>query len=411
MRRIAALLTCALALSTVARMQTGRPKASDEIPPISYVCPMEQDADVVMDKPGKCPKCGMTLVQARLASVWTCPVHGQINEAQEGKCPLDGRELVRVTKQLTWTCKGTNISATSPDKCPDGSPMTKLYTPRAHGNHNPQHGGQFFMDQDNWHHLEGTYPRAGVFRLYLYDDFTRPLKAAEVKKITALSPVVVIQNVDPATHVSTPGRSFALVGAPNGRYLEARVGSIALPASFQAKVKFPPTGRQSVFDFTFDRLTKEPTGSPTTTMTTTAPAAASAPIAPPVSPAEPAAASTSSGVDPALIPLPIPETVPEILSQLQTRTGQIKGFIDRGLFGDVYVPAFQAKDLAIALTSHEDGLAPDKRRVAEPAIAKLVRASYLLDAFGDLGNKNQIVAAFAQFTEAEQIVQSAFARP
>src|ERR1051326_4828669 len=32
----------------------------DEIPPISYVCPMEQDADVVMDKPGKCPKCGMT---------------------------------------------------------------------------------------------------------------------------------------------------------------------------------------------------------------------------------------------------------------------------------------------------------------------------------------------------------------
>ena len=170
-----------------------------------------------------------------------------------------------------------------------------------------------------------------------------------------------------------------------------------------AKVKFT-AARQSVFDFTFDKYSKEATGVAPSTTT-------AVPATPVVAPLGGESGGwVSSGVDPALIPLPIPETVPDMLAQLRTRTTQIKGFIDRGLFGDVYVPAFQAKDLAIALASHEDRLSPDKRTLAEPAIAKLVRASYLLDAFGDIGNKNQIVAAYAQFAEAEAIIQSVFSR-
>ena len=54
------------------------------------------------------------------------------------------------------------------------------------------------------------------------------------------------------------------------------------------------------------------------------------------------------------------------------------------------MPAFQAKDLALALDEHKNELTPERRKVAEPAIAKLVRAAYLLDAFGDIGNKQQI---------------------
>jgi hypothetical protein len=123
---------------------------------------------------------------------------------------------------------------------------------------------------------------------------------------------------------------------------------------------------------------------------------------------EPSASVGPSGVDPALIPLPIPDNVPEIVAQLRTRTDQIRTLIDRGMFADVYVPAFHAKDLALALADHGKTLTPERRRVAEPAIAKLVRNAYLLDAFGDIGNKQQISAAYAEFAEASKDILSVF---
>jgi hypothetical protein len=116
----------------------------------------------------------------------------------------------------------------------------------------------------------------------------------------------------------------------------------------------------------------------------------------------------ASGVDPALVPVPIPDTIPEIKAQLKTRTDQIKAFIDRGSFASIYVPAFQAKDLALALDARKDTLTADKRKVAQPAIAQLVRSAYLLDAFGDLGNKQQIVDAFTIFSAAVTDIDASF---
>ena len=83
-------------------------------------------------------------------------------------------------------------------------------------------------------------------------------------------------------------------------------------------------------------------------------------------------------------------------------------FIDRGSFASIYVPAFQAKDLALALDAHKNELAADRRKAVEPAITKLVRSAYLLDAFGDLGNKQQISEVYTKFVEAERDIQSAF---
>ena len=139
------------------------------------------------------------------------------------------------------------------------------------------------------------------------------------------------------------------------------------------------------------------------TLTNAAPAT-TAPLVETISPA----AGTSSGIDPALVPLPIPDTVPEMLAQLRTRTEQIRAFIDKGSFAAIYVPAFQAKDLALALDDHKSELTPERRKVAEPAIAKLVRAAYLLDAFGDIGNKQQISEAYAKFMEAAKDIHASF---
>jgi hypothetical protein len=93
---------------------------------------------------------------------------------------------------------------------------------------------------------------------------------------------------------------------------------------------------------------------------------------------------------------------------LSDRTAQIKRFIDAGAFANVYVPAFQAKDLALALDEHTQELPADRVKVAGPAIKRLVRTAWLLDAFGDLGNKNQITEAYAQFAAAVKDVEAAF---
>ncbi len=391
--------TVLLLLLAVAAPAFAQAKKAD-LPPLSYVCVMMGDEDVIEDKPGKCPKCGMTLVPIRLVSVFTCGSKpGLAVQETPGRCPVDGTPLERMTMSVKWTCPGVSTASLSPGVCRDGTPMKAAYELRPHGNHNPQHGGQFFMAPDNWHHLEGTYPRAGTFRMYLYDDFTRPLARAKAKDVQG--------------HIIVKGQTYPLTLAGNGRYLEAKLDGVNLPAAIEANVTFVPDGKANVFDFTFDSFSKEPAAA---AVTTTASAGGKAPVVKPTAPAATTAAAASPSsvtpmpttVDAALAQVPVPNTVPEMVQQLKARTDQIRLLIDRGLFADVYVPAFQAKDVALALEAHQNDLPAAKREIAEPAIAKLVRAAYMLDAFGDLGNKQQISAAYDQFAAASKDIVGAF---
>ena len=362
--------------------------------------------EILEDKKGSCPICKMDLVPIRLDSVWTCATRPlAVVQSGPGRCPIDGTALVQVTAAISWGCPGSGEESVSPGTCPDGSPMQKKYASRAHGNHNPQHGGLFFMAADNIHHLEGAYLPSGVFRMYFYDEFTKPQTLAAMKDITAKLIVKDARTGKDAT--------YALVRS--GRYLQATIGKLPLPAEMYANVKFAAGGKDNRFDFTFPAYSKEPHGTPTATMTNAAPsaspaapaAATNAPAAP-ASPAVPSGAEGSSGIDAALVTLPIPDTVPEMLAQLRTRTEQIKQFIDKGSFASIYVPAFQAKDLALALEAHKSELPAERRRLAEPAFSKLVRSAWLLDAFGDIGNKQQISSAYTKFVEAANDIQSAF---
>ena len=78
-----------------------------------YVCPMPEHADVHLDKPGKCPRCGMTLIPVMAApsapkpaapaaaaplpaTLYTCPMasHADVVSDKPGKCPKCAMELV-----------------------------------------------------------------------------------------------------------------------------------------------------------------------------------------------------------------------------------------------------------------------------------------------------------------------------
>ena len=59
-----------------------------------YTCPMHPE--VVQDKPGKCPKCGMNLVAKEVKKdVYTCPMHPEVISDKPGKCPKCGMNLVK----------------------------------------------------------------------------------------------------------------------------------------------------------------------------------------------------------------------------------------------------------------------------------------------------------------------------
>ena len=392
------VLTIGMALSSTVWAQRAKTPGDVGLPPMSWTCPMH--LDVIDSKEGSCPICKMNLVAVRLDSIWTCPIHSVIAERKPGTCPIDKRELVQMTVAISWTCSGRpDINEISPGTCPDGTPMEAHYTPRPHGNHNPQHGGQFFMAPDNWHHLEGAYPRAGVVEIYLYDDYTRPLPPDEAQRVKGR--IVTKENLDAATRTTKEIASVPLVLTREGRYLTARVDSKAVPAQLSAKLKFKDEGPEYRFDFTFPAFSKDPKpATPASRLTDTR-----APVAPAPSPSPDL---LPPGVNPSQIAVSIPDTVEEMAAQLKTRTTEIGQLIDRGAFLEIYVPAFQAKDLALALDAHSAQMPPDKRETAARAIKQLVQTAWLLDAFGDLGDRQQISNAYASFASAVAELQGLF---
>jgi len=420
--RLALLLSTALVVlavsspGSIVAQQNPRPAADIDLPPISWACPMNgvvmpdgtRHTDIFETDKGNCPVCKMALVAVRLDSIWTCPVHSVVAEKQRGTCPIDHRDLVQVTVGLSWTCAGhPEIEQLSPGTCPDGSAMAVKYTPRPHGNHNPQHGGQFFMAPDNWHHLEGTFPQPRLVRIYLYDDYTKPLPRDQMKSVQGR--IITTSGRGPAAR----DVSFPLVQSRNGQYLEAKVDSRALPASIVAKIKLKADAPEYHFDFSFTEFSKQPPAVAAPALAAAkAPARTSLPAAPgtavAAAPSEPTSPTPSQGpiVNPALIQVPIPGTVGEIVAEISARNRQIGELIELGRFTDVWFPAFEAKDLALAMSPHAAQITADKRALLEPTINQLLRAAWLLDAFGDLGNREQITAAYADFKSAVAGIES-----
>jgi hypothetical protein len=244
-------LAAPFAGSALARRVSAFQATTPPLPPLSWSCPMHPE--VVDNEAGKCPICGMTLEKVRLALVWTCPVHSDLTKMQAGRCPRDGRDLIRVTKALSFTCPvHTSIDVLDPGRCPRcRRTLVAKYTIRPHGDHNPKHGGSFFMVSNNWH-LEVTHPAASAFRLYIYDNYSKPFSPPG---LTAR----IAQTIDAAGRRTDVAIPFART---TRGYYEARVPNVAVPVTIEAKVRFEADDKEYHFDFVFLDYSKEPTIGP-----------------------------------------------------------------------------------------------------------------------------------------------------
>jgi Cu+-exporting ATPase len=81
-------------------MKTNMQMQSDSV---YYTCTMHPN--VKLDKPGKCPECGMDLVKKSVNTrtsvkkseglvTYTCPMHSDVTSDKPGKCPKCGMDLV-----------------------------------------------------------------------------------------------------------------------------------------------------------------------------------------------------------------------------------------------------------------------------------------------------------------------------
>lgn len=68
---------------------------------VYYTCPMPEHADVALDEPGTCPKCGMNLVAKNIYETkYVCPMKedAEVISDKPGKCPKCGMNLVPMKK-------------------------------------------------------------------------------------------------------------------------------------------------------------------------------------------------------------------------------------------------------------------------------------------------------------------------
>jgi len=105
---VALIISCSLGFSQdktkAGEKQSSSTKMEMAKESVYYTCPMH--SDLKMDKPGKCPKCGMALEKKTMKmtqtksksteamKTYTCSMHPEVKSDKPGKCPKCGMDLI-----------------------------------------------------------------------------------------------------------------------------------------------------------------------------------------------------------------------------------------------------------------------------------------------------------------------------
>ena len=314
--------------------------------------------EVILDGGSVCPVCDSKLVEVMVARVWVCPRSLEETLGKEGASGLtalrlQGNGLGFSTEEVAFTEGGCG-------KC--GRELLTVTVQVPHGDHNPRHGGIFRMAADNWHHLEVVAPEAGVLRVYFFDNYTRPLDATDF-------PTRYLRaTLDEKDGFVDGADSFELKPADDGAFLEVPVSDFVLPLHLVILARI--AGKEERFDFTIRKL-----GS----------------AAPGPGPSQPRRPEDG---------LPIPPSAAGIVAELAARDERVQVLIRDQEYKSLFVPAFEAKVLALALGKK---MAPteagSRELLLERAVKEVVRGAWLLDHFGDQGDRIEVLEQYRVFSD------------
>lgn len=262
-----------------------------------------------------------------------------------------------------------------------GSAMLRCGTidnsPASHMDHNPRYeGGIFFMAPDQFHHVEGTYPAPGVVRLRVYDNFTNAVDVTKYKGAR----IVTKEEFDEASKTYKEVESFPLVPQDGGKYFEAKIpapADAATQVEATAKITLLDGGNEERFDFIF--AGPQPESLRSTNVITL-------PEGGPVIAGPPSPLFSDRQ--------PLPTTAEGLAEQIAVRENRINEFMKAGQYGQLFIPALEAKELALRLESHIDALPPTERPTLNGAVKDVIRGAWLLDMYGDLGNRLKVQESF-----------------
>jgi len=119
----------ALAAQDTTKIKTKPVKKQSE--KVMYTCPIHPD--VMMEKSGKCPKCGRDLTKSlkeqmkmEVMGIYTCPAHPDVTSNESGKCPkcgnllkLSPKEQMKMKDLKMFTCPmHPDVAMDKEGKCP-----------------------------------------------------------------------------------------------------------------------------------------------------------------------------------------------------------------------------------------------------------------------------------------------------
>lgn len=235
----------------------------------------------------------------------------------------------------------------SPGKCPTClEPVASM----SHMDHNPVHGGLFFMAENNYHHLEGVLHSGKEFRIYFFDDMKKPLDSRN------FAGKIEITKFDEKTEKEEVAE-YQLESHEGEAFLSAKIPEVAeFPINLDAKIRL--AGKESLFSFEFKEVTKAP---------------------------DAAAAQAAGGIGGhahVWAPPTVPADPVDVVREALKRREIVRDKVNVHAWLEIHSPAFDAKHFAEALRDKREGLTARQRDELRKAIAKVVEGAIYLEQYG-----------------------------